>query len=162
MAVGVDRLPPAAARLREALAPDDRRSGAQQLRWQTLRQRDWTRLNEARTRLRLAWHRFFGDWDFMLTPMMPTTAFAHDHRPERERSIDIDGTPHPYYAQTFWAGLAGVACLPATVVPAGVADDGLPVGVQIIGPAWGDRRTIGLAQRLEAMGWRFAPPPALD
>jgi amidase len=45
------------------------------------------------------------------------------------------------------------------VIPAGQARDGLPVGVQIIGPAHGDRRTIQLAQRLERMGFAFTPPP---
>ena len=64
--------------------------------------------------------------------------------------------------QTFWAGLAGVAYLPGTVIPAGRDDEGLPVGVQIIGPAYGDLRTIQLAQRLEAMGFGFTPPPGLD
>jgi amidase len=56
--------------------------------------------------------------------------------------------------------LAGVAYLPATVFPAGLATDGLPVGLQIIGPAYSDLHTIGLAQRLEAMGFGFTPPPA--
>jgi amidase len=64
--------------------------------------------------------------------------------------------------QTFWAGLAGVSYLPGTVIPAGRDDEGLPVGVQIIGPAYGDLRTIQLAQRLEAMGFGFVPPPGLD
>jgi Asp-tRNA(Asn)/Glu-tRNA(Gln) amidotransferase A subunit family amidase len=32
--------------------------------------------------------------------------------------------------------------------------------VQIIGPAYGDLRTIQLAQRLEQHGFAFVPPPA--
>jgi amidase len=77
-----------------------------------------------------------------------------------ERSIEIDGTKHPYFSQTFWAGLAGVAYLPGTVIPGGAGPDGLPIGVQIIGPAYGDLRTIQLAQRLEQHGFAFVPPPA--
>ena len=77
------------------------------------------------------------------------------------RSIEIDGQAHPYYCQTFWAGLTSVAHLPSTVIPAGVASDGLPVGLQIVGPAYSDLRTIALARRLEAMGLAFTPPPAL-
>jgi amidase len=94
--------------------------------------------------------------------MMSTTAFAHDHRPFGQRTLLVDGTPQPYFGQIFWAGLAGVALLPATVIPAGAGPDGLPIGVQIIGPAYGDLRTIGLAQRLESMGFAFTPPPGLD
>ncbi len=146
----------------EAAAPDDLSSGAMQARWQTLRVRDWTRINEARTKIRWAWQRFFQRFDVLVTPIMPTSAFPHDHRPFGQREVIVDGRAHPYFMQTFWAGLAGVAHLPATVVPAGRCAEGLPIGVQLIGPAYGDLRTIQLAQRLEAMGFAFVPPPTID
>jgi amidase len=146
----------------ESAAPDERSAAAvQQARWQTLRVRDWARINEARTQIRWAWHRFFEQFDFLLTPVMPTSAFPHDHLPFNERSIVVDGMSHRYSMQTFWAGLAGVAYLPATVLPAGSCAAGLPIGVQVIGPAFGDLRTIQLAQRLEAMGFAFRAPPSM-
>ena len=132
-----------------------------QARLQTMRFRDWLRLNEARTKLRWAWRRFFNDIDFLITPIMPTSAFPHDHGPEGARVLQVDDQSVPYFNQTFWAGLAGVSLLPATVFPAGPGPDGLPVGLQIIGPAYSDLRTIGLAQRLETMGFGFAAPPGL-
>lgn len=144
----------------DQLDPNDRSPLAQQTRWQTLRARDWSRLNEARTRIRWAWHEFFKTYDFLITPIMPTTAFAHDHSPFGQRVIHVDGVGHPYFSQTFWAGLAGVSQLPATVIPGGAGPDGLPIGVQIIGPSHGDRRTIQLAQRLEQMGFCFKAPPS--
>jgi drug/metabolite transporter (DMT)-like permease len=144
----------------ENLAADDQGPAAQQLRWQTMRAREWNILNEARTKIRWAWHRFFEQHDFLIAPIMPTTAFPHNQSPFGERSIEIDGTKHPYFSQTFWAGLAGVAYLPGTVIPGGAGPDGLPIGVQIIGPAYGDLRTIQLAQRLEQHGFAFVPPPA--
>ena len=49
---------------------------------------------------------------------------------------------------------------PSTVIPTGTNAAGLPVGVQIIGPAYGDRITIGVARLLEAEGFAFVPPPA--
>ena len=143
----------------DALAPAEQGPAALVLRAQTMRARDWQRLNEARTKIRWAWHRFFERFDFVLMPVMSTTAFAHDHRPFGQRRIDVDGSAQPYFSQIFWAGLAGVAYLPATVIPAGCGPDGLPIGVQIIGPAYGDLRSIGLAQRLEALGFDFKPPP---
>jgi amidase len=130
-------------------------------RSETMRHRNWGQLHEARTKLRWAWKAFFDDVDFLIAPIMPVTAFPHDHGAEGARTVLIDGQTHPYYCQTFWAGLTSVAHLPSTVIPAGVAADGLPVGLQIIGPAWSDLRTIGLARRLEAMGFAFTPPPAL-
>ena len=143
----------------DALAPADQGPAALVLRAQTMRARDWQRLNEARTQIRWAWHRFFERFDFVIAPVMSTTAFAHDHRPFGQRSITVDGVAQPYFSQIFWAGLAGVAYLPATVIPGGCGPDGLPIGVQIIGPAYGDLRTIQLAQRLEALGFDFKPPP---
>jgi amidase len=145
-----------------AAGPNDDSPVLRQARWQTMRARDWSRINEARTRIRWAWHRFFQQHDVLITPIMPTGAFAHDQRPFGERRLRIDGRDYPYFTQTFWAGLAGVAYLPGTVIPGGADDEGLPVGVQLIGPAYGDLRTIQLAQRLEAMGFAFTPPPTLD
>jgi amidase len=50
-----------------------------------------------------------------------------------------------------WIALAGVAYLPSTVVPVGSSDDGLPIGVQIIGPYLHDRTTLHLARHIEAL-----------
>ena len=130
-------------------------------RAETMRHRTWGQLHEARTRLRWAWKAFFDEVDFLIIPVMPVTACPHEHGAEGSRKVQIDGQAHPYYCQTFWAGLTSVAHLPSTVIPAGTASDGLPVGLQIVGPAWSDLRTIGLAQRLEGMGFGFTPPPAL-
>ena len=146
----------------EALDPADQGAAAQVLRAQTMRARDWQRLAEARTQLRWAWQRFFERHDFVLAPVMSTTAFAHDHAPFGQRTIAVDGVRQPYFGQIFWAGLAGVACLPVTVIPTGPAADGLPIGVQIIGPGYGDLRTIQLAQRLESLGFDFKPPPGWE
>jgi amidase len=52
-----------------------------------------------------------------------------------------------------------VAFLPSTVVPTGPDANGLPIGVQLVGPAWGDRVTIGVAGALEAAGFAFRAPP---
>ena len=142
-----------------ALSPDDQSPAAMELRWRTMRLRDWAAYNEQRTKIRWAWNRFFRDFDFLITPIMPTTAFPHDHSPENQRTIMIDGQSVPYFSQTFWAGLSGVAYLPSTIIPTGPAADGLPIGVQIIGPAYGDLRTIQLAQRLEQLGFTFKAPP---
>ena len=148
---------------RAAQLPDgDTSEAATVVRAQTMRMRDWLHLNEARAKLRWAWHDFFKDYDFMITPIMPTSAFAHDHRSFGERTIEVDGQLHPYFSQSFWAGLAGIAMLPATVIPTGPDANGLPIGVQIIGPMWGDLKTIQLAQHLERMGFAFQAPKGFD
>ena len=145
-----------------SLSPDDQSDGANTVRAQTLHLREWLMFAEERAKIRWAWNRFFCEYDFMITPIMPTTAFPHDHSPEGSRKLTVDGKAIPYFNQTFWAGLASGAYLPATVIPIGPAADGLPVGVQIIGPSYGDRRTIQLAQRLEQLGFAFKAPKHLD
>jgi amidase len=49
--------------------------------------------------------------------------------------------------------------LPATAAPAGFTQSGLPVGVQIVGPHFGDRTTIHFARLLEQAYQGFVPPP---
>ena len=144
----------------EALPEDDQSIGATIQRSQVARFRDWTANNEKRTHLRWQWHEFFNRFDIVLAPVMATPAFPHDHRPFGERTVTVNGKQVPYFDQVFWAGLASVAYLPATVVPAGPAPNDLPVGVQIIGPEYGDLVTIGVAQLLEREGFRFAAPPS--
>jgi amidase len=46
-------------------------------------------------------------------------------------------------------------------LPAGI-EDGLPVGVQIIGRRWQEDRLLKVAGRLEKALGGFAPPPALS
>jgi len=140
------------------LDPDDDSPAARVLRAQTSSFRDWGSANEARHKLRWQWHEFFADYDLLLAPIMPTPAFRHDHRPFGERTIDIDGREIPYFNQVFWAGLTGVAFLPSTVIPTGLTDDGLPIGLQIVGPEYADLITIGVARMLEAAGCQFVPP----
>jgi amidase len=142
----------------ERFDPNDQRPGVQTVRSQIMSFRDWNTHNEERTRLRWAWHRFFEKFDVLITPIMATGAFLHDHRPFGERTLRVDDAERPYFEQVFWAGLAGVACLPATVIPAGATSSGLPIGVQIIGPEFGDLTTIRAAELLERAGFKFVAP----
>jgi amidase len=141
------------------LAPTDQSDRANTFRAQAATFRDWSRHNEARTHLRWAWKAFFDRYDVLLTPIMPTSAFPHDHRPFGARTVPVDGVQRPYFEQVFWAGLAGVSYLPATIVPTGPDSQGLPIGVQIIGPEYGDLATLAVAQLLEQHGFEFQPPP---
>ncbi|NJN50628.1 MAG: amidase [Gammaproteobacteria bacterium] len=152
-------LPPHVYEEQKRLAASADTSDAAELaRTQTADHRTWLMHNEGREKLRWAWHEFFKDFDVVLAPVTLTTAFAHDHSPNSERTIKVDNEIRPYWSQVFWAGLTGVAYLPSTVIPAGQSEP-LPVGVQIIGPAWGDRTTIGVARLLEAEGFAFKARP---
>ena len=49
--------------------------------------------------------------------------------------------------------------LPATAVPVGLSGDGLPLGVQIIGPQQEDATPLAIAALLEAELDALQPPP---
>lgn len=141
-------------------AADDRSPAAQHARGLIQYHRDWCAAHEERTQLRAKWAEYFRDHDVLLIPGTPLPAFPFDETAPREaRKLDIDGREVPYNAQGFWQGIATVSYLPATVAPIGRTPEGLPLGVQIVGPYLGDRTTIGLAKMLEREYARFEAPP---
>jgi amidase len=134
---------------------------AQMMRGMVLTHRDWLGLNERRHRMRLAWDAFFKDYDVLLCPVTASAAFPHDHEPDRtKRRLTVNGKQVPDGDQLFWAGYSGVTFLPATAAPIGQTLDGLPIGVQIVGPQYGDYTTIAFAKLLEKEYRSFVPPPA--
>ena len=133
---------------------------AQMTRANTMHHRDWLPANEARHRMRRKWAAFFKEWDLLLCPVAASAAFPHDQVGERhERTIEVNGQRVPTTDQLFWAGLTCMVYLPATVAPVGLAPGGLPVGVQIAGPQYGDRTCIAFARLLEREYQAFVPPP---
>ena len=132
------------------------------LRGMTLSHRDWTVLNEARHQIRWKWHEYFQTYDLMLTPATVMTAIPHTETPPYERSVVIDGIQRPFMNQIWLPGYSNFTYLPTTVAPIGFASDGLPVGVQIIGPQYADRTCIHFASLLEKHFHGFTPPPGFD
>jgi amidase len=62
----------------------------------------------------------------------------------------------------FWAGLVGLAYLPATAIPIAQSGEGLPIGVQVVGPQYGDLTCIHFAKLLEQEYRGFTPPPGYN
>jgi amidase len=148
------------AEIARGLRPDDESYYARMTRANVAPHRDWLTANEARHQMRWRWAEFFRDYDLLLCPAAASVAFPHDHAGERhERTIPVNGRQVPTTDQLFWAGYSGVAFLPSTVAPAGFSRAGLPIGVQIVGPQYGDQTCIALARLLEREFQGFVPPP---
>jgi amidase len=144
-----------------SLPADDRSYFAQMQRGNSLPHRTWLQLSEKRHRMRLAWDEFFKDYDLMLCPVAVTAAFPHDHEGLRHlRTIVVNNRKVPVVDQIFWAGYSCVTWLPSTAAPIGQTSEGLPIGVQIVGPQYGDYSTIAFAKLLEKEYRSFQPPPA--
>jgi amidase len=141
-----------------ALSPDNLSLTAARLRGLTMSHGAWIQTSRIRAGLRARWQALFKEIDVILCPPMPTPAFPHDHSPQLERQVDIDGKKFPYDDQVIWAAIATSMGLPATAAP--IDHDGnLPIGVQIIGGYLEDRTTIAFAGLIERQFGGFKPPP---
>ncbi|MCW5704808.1 MAG: amidase [Bradyrhizobium sp.] len=147
----------------QAIPAGDTSLGAERLRGIAMSHRDWVIADGARARLRAQWRELFRQYDAVICPIMPTPAYKHDHSQDQEtRRIHIDGMPHVYPDQLAWPGIATLPGLPSTAIPTGLSPDGLPVGVQIVGPWLEDRTPIKLAELIEREFGGFKPPPMFD
>jgi amidase len=145
------------------LTADNRSLAAERLRGITQSHRDWVLDNGARARLRAQWRELFKTYDAVICPIMPTPAYPHDHSSDQEqRRIKIDGKDYAYSDQLAWPGIATLPGLPSTAIPTGFSPDGLPVGVQIVGPWLEDRTPLKLAELIEREFGGFVPPPMFD
>jgi amidase len=104
-----------------------------------------------RDRFTAAWEAFFDGFDALLLPPALSTAFAHE-----ATGYDPEGQ------MLAFANLTGQ---PGLVAPAGFDADGLPVGVQLVGPRWAELTLLDIADALERgdvlPGFREPPNYAL-
>lgn len=143
----------------EAAADDDKSSAILQARGISLSHGAWLRLSPRIAKFAMAWREMFEKVDVLFCPVTPTTAMKHDHNPDfHARRIEVNGQPRSYFDNFFWAGVATLCGLPSTVVPLGRHADGLPFGMQIIGPAYEDKTPLAVAKMLENIGYQWIEP----
>ena len=132
----------------ESMAADSAETALGESRRATaMRHREWLTENERRLQIRLKFEQFFEHFDALIMPVQPRSAIEHDHSPVMaERTVVIDGVERPYMELFSWIAPAGLGYLPSTVVPVGFDLDGLPIGVQIVGPYLHDMTTLRLAE----------------
>jgi aspartyl-tRNA(Asn)/glutamyl-tRNA(Gln) amidotransferase subunit A len=91
----------------------------------------------------------FAQVDLVASPTSPTVAFRLG-----ERTDD----PYQMYLADICTIPVSLAGLPALSIPCGLAD-GLPVGLQLAGPAFSENRLLDAAHALEqAIGFDTLPP----
>lgn len=85
----------------------------------------------------------FTDVDVLLLPVAGSG-------PPAISSADLTALATVRDAVLPWTVLANLCGLPACSVPVGLDDDGLPVGLQVVGPPGADGRVLDLAEQLQA------------
>ena len=145
------------------LASDDDSFRARLTRDTVQSHRDFELAREARERMRALWTEFFRRTDALLCPVFPTAAFPHDQSPDfAKRTLAVNGVPEPYLGTLLgWPALAGLSSLPGTAAPAGFTRDGLPAGIQVIGPYLEDRTSIHVARLVAEVSGGYVPPPGV-
>lgn len=143
-----------------ATIPSDADSlAAERGRGAVMDHREWQLVDARRAVLREQWRTLFEEFDVVICPAAPTPAFHHDHSPDPwSRALTIDGDNHSYADQLVWAGIASAPGLPATAMPVGFSDEGLPIGVQVLGPIYEDRTPLRFAALYEHKFGGFVPP----
>jgi amidase len=125
--------------------------------------RDWLAQREASLQARALWQRHFASCDVFLMPVDFVAAFAHDPRRKDwlndDRKLMVAGRPRDYTDQFKWISVATYTGCPATVAPVGRTRDGLPVGLQIMGPYLEDATPLHFAAQLARICGGFERPP---
>jgi amidase len=115
----------------------------------TTSHRDWCTADQQRSAIREAWRALFAEFDALVCPVVVAPPFPHlQEGTVATRELPIDGATRPYTDLLHWTVLIGMAYLPATVVPVGTTDEGLPIAVQVVGPYMEDRTAMALARAL--------------
>jgi aspartyl-tRNA(Asn)/glutamyl-tRNA(Gln) amidotransferase subunit A len=99
----------------------------------------YARAQRVRTRIAEDFRAAFGEVDFIVTPTSPTVAFRLGER---------TGDPLSMYLSDYCTVPMSLAGIPAISIPCGLSE-GLPVGLQIAGPAFSENRLLEVAHSLE-------------
>ncbi len=103
-----------------------------------------------RTLLRQDFQRAFEEVDVVIGPTTPSTAFAMGEK--------VDD-PLAMYLNDVFTVTANLTGLPGISVPCGRDAAGLPVGLQIIGPALGEKKILDVARLVEGLRGPWSPAP---
>jgi amidase len=108
---------------------------------------DITRLIDRWDQFRMRMLAFISDYDVIIAPVNASQAIPH-------------GTIGDWFGGFSYTMTYNLTGWPAAVVRVGTAQDGLPIGVQIICKPWREDVTLAIAEHLEATlgGWQ---PPSI-
>lgn len=117
---------------------------------------DYIKALRARTLIQQQWRDLFADVDVLVAPTLPTVAVPADdptiHWPDGTSESSTDGCVR-------FSAPANVTGLPSLSLPCGFGEDGLPIGMQIIGRPFAEPTLLAAGQAYEsATDWSDRRP----
>ncbi|MDL1957265.1 MAG: Asp-tRNA(Asn)/Glu-tRNA(Gln) amidotransferase subunit GatA [Candidatus Desulfofervidus auxilii] len=110
----------------------------------------YKKASQVRTLIKKDFEKAFEECDFLLMPVAPTPAF---------RIGEKINDPLQMYLSDIFTIPINLAGLAAISVPAGFSNEGLPIGLQIIGPHFSENRLLQTAYQFEkAISLKRKPP----
>ncbi len=122
-----------------------------------LKATDFVKAQMERSMFRDRVRRFFEQYDLLLTPTLPITAFRADLPAEEALKNEVVD----YRNWTPFSAPFNLSQNPAASVPAGFSKAGLPVGLQIVGPRFQDLTVLKASAAFESIRPWQADRPAL-
>ena len=129
---------------------------------------DYILWNGRREQYRAAWRAFFREWDVLLAPAINVLAYPHIERAwpaddsDLTLTFTVDGRSVPYLHGLCYPALSTVPGQPATAFPVGLSREGLPIGLQAIGPYLEDLTPIRFTALLAREIGGFRKPSGYD
>ena len=102
----------------------------------------YTKAQQVRRLVREETERVFAEYDFLLTPTTPSTAFRLG-----EKSAGAENDPLQMYLADLFTVQANVTGYPAISIPNGEAN-GLPIGIQLMAPPFAEESLIAMAESM--------------
>jgi amidase len=129
---------------------------------------DYLLWNGRREQHRAAWRAFFREWDVLLAPAINVLAYPHIERAwpaddsDLSLTFTVNGRSVPYLHGLGYPALSTVPGQPATAFPVGLSREGLPVGLQAIGPYLEDLTPIRFTALLAREIGGYRKPSGYD
>ncbi len=102
----------------------------------------YTKAQRVRRLVRDETERFFNEFDFLISPVTPTTAFTIGEKTE---------DPLQMYLADIFTVQANVVGNPAIAIPNGVDQEGMPIGIQVMAANFEEEKMLGFAQYLSVL-----------
>jgi len=101
----------------------------------------YLKAQKVRTLIKEDFDRLFNDYDLIISPTTPTTAFK----------LGSMSDPLEMYQMDVFTVPVNIAGIPAISIPCGFDSNNMPIGLQMMGPHFGEGKIIQAAYSLESM-----------